>query len=65
MSAQFNSIAVIDHTLHALFIYDLPENWNPAKIETLLNENGHRLMNCSWGAFDGKIEDQRESKKNE
>lgn len=53
------AIAVIDHSVNSLFIYDVPEEFDSEQIEEFLEEN-HHLSNCSWGEFDGIINDLRE-----
>lgn len=55
------AIAVIDLAISKLFIYDVPKHFDSEQIENfLLEQNIHHLSNCSWGVFDGDIEDLRE-----
>lgn len=57
MSKQ--AIAVIDSSHPSLFIYDVPNEWDSDRIEQFIHDEGHKLSNCSWGAFDGEIQDFR------
>lgn len=54
------ALAVIDQSVNGLFIYDIEPGLCNEEIEEVIASNGHHLSNCSWGEFDGKIEDQRE-----
>jgi len=55
------SIAVIDSSTVSLDIYDVPEDFNNEQIETFLEATGYHLSNCSWGVFEGEINDHRNS----
>ena len=54
-----NAIAVIDLSTSSLCIYDVNEDMNLDEIEEFIHKQGHHLSNCSWGAFDGEIQDFR------
>lgn len=54
------AIAVIDLSVSTLSIYDVPEHWEFERIEEYLDKKGHHLSNCSWGEFDGTINDKRD-----
>ncbi len=54
------AIAVIDLGIDGgLFIYDVPEKFEHEQIEEFLMEQGHKMSVCSWGEFDGNINDAR------
>jgi len=53
------TIAVIDQSINALFIYDIDSDWNNEETEEFLISQGRHLSNCSWGLFDGEITDLR------
>lgn len=53
------AIAVLDHSINALFIYDVPKEFDVEQMEEFLHEQGRHLSNCSWGEFDGTITDLR------
>lgn len=53
------SIAVIDLSIPALFLYDVPEDYDNEQIEEFLYKQGRHLSNCSWGEFKGNIIDLR------
>lgn len=53
------AIAVIDLSTSSLCIYDVPEDYDSEQIEEFIYEEGHHLSNCSWGEFDGEINDYR------
>lgn len=53
------TIAVIDHSINGLFIYNVDKDFDSNSIEVVLHEQGHRLSNCIWGEFDGQINDLR------
>lgn len=53
------AIAVIDLSVTTLTIYDVPDKWGSEEIEWFLQEEGYRINEISWGAFDGEINDKR------
>jgi len=53
------SIAVIDLSIPSLDIYKLPDDFTSEETETFLEATGHHLSNCSWGEFQGEINDHR------
>jgi hypothetical protein len=53
------AIAVIDLSNSALSIHNVPDHWDIEQIEDHLNDLDYHLMDCSWGAFDGEINDER------
>jgi len=55
-------IAVIDSSVKGLFIYDVDSDWNDEQIEHFINTQGRRPSECSWGVFDGDIDDFRGEK---
>jgi len=59
MNEEKTAIAVIDLSTVTLDIYDVPESFTSEEIEDFLEATGHHLSNCSWGAFDGTINDNR------
>jgi len=54
------AIAVIDLSTCGLFIYNVPKEYDSEATEEFITSQGHHLINCSWGAFDGDIVDLRE-----
>jgi len=56
---EFQAIAVIDQSTSGLFIYDVESGLNHEQTEEFISEQGHHLSNCSWGEFDGSINDLR------
>jgi hypothetical protein len=54
-----DSIAVIDLSVPSLDIYDVPKEYDSEEIEEFLREKGYHLSNCSWGVFQGEINDHR------
>jgi len=60
INIMYQSIAVIDLSIPSLTIYDVDENWSCEEIEEhLYTDRGHNLGNCSWGVFEGEINDTR------
>jgi len=53
------AIAIIDLSTSTLHILNVPDEWDAEKTEDWLGEQGYHLSNCSWGAFDGVINDGR------
>jgi len=53
------AIAVIDLSTLALCIYDVNDDMDSEEIEEFIHGQGHHLSNCSWGEFDGEINDYR------
>tara|TARA_R110000772_G_scaffold17332_9_gene48392 strand:+ start:638 stop:844 length:207 start_codon:yes stop_codon:yes gene_type:complete len=53
------SIAVIDMSTSTLDILSVPTGWGFEETEEFLMEQGYHLSNCSWGAFNGEINDKR------
>lgn len=53
------AVAVIDMSVGGLSIYDLPDGLSSEEAEDILIKKGHKMSCCSWGYFDGKIEDNR------
>ena len=53
------AIAIIDLSFGTLTILEVPTNLDSEQTEELLREKGFDLSNCSWGAFDGEIRDER------
>jgi hypothetical protein len=56
---QQEAIAIIDMSTSTLHIHNVPKKWDGQQTEEWLTEQGYHLSNCSWGAFDGKINDER------
>ena len=54
-----NSIAVIDASEGTLTIYEVPVNYDSTQTEAFLSQKGHHIGDCSWGGFDGTINDER------
>lgn len=54
------AIAIIDLSNTSLTIIDVDDKLNSEEIEEILIEKGFHLSNCSWGAFDGIINDERD-----
>ena len=54
------SIAVLDLSIPSLDIYDVPEEFDSEQTEAFLEATGHHMSNCSWGVFEGEINDNRE-----
>lgn len=59
MAEEQQAIAVIDLSFSTLTILNVPDNLDGEQIEEVLREKGFHLSNCSWGAFDGEIRDER------
>lgn len=59
-----NQIAVIDLSYPSLFLYSIGEDWDNEEIENFIYSQGHKLSNCSWGVFDGEIQDLRNDIRN-
>ena len=59
------SIAVIDLSTASLDIYDVPCAFDSEQIEEFLREKGFHLSNCSWGEFQGEINDHRKEEHDE
>ena len=53
------AVAVIDLSVGGLSIYDIPDGLSSEDAEDVLIAKGHKMSQCSWGYFDGKIEDNR------
>lgn len=53
-------IAVIDHSMNGLFIYNVNEKLTSEEIECFLRQQGRNISDCSWGEFDGEIIDLTE-----
>lgn len=53
------TVAVIDHSMNALFIYEVDSVWPPEEVNAYLASQGRNISNCSWGPFDGEIIDLR------
>jgi len=43
-----------------LHIYDVPDEYDSEQIEEFIVSEGHHLSECSWGEFDGIVNDFRE-----
>lgn len=69
---QDKTVAIIDHEINEVFIYDVSEESSSEDIESFLcdvncytSDDGiiekplHRLGSCSWGEFNGIINDFR------
>ena len=54
------AIAVIDQSMNALFIYQVPEHYTSFEIENYVESQGRQLSLCTWGVFDGEIVDLRD-----
>lgn len=61
MAEEVQAIAVIDLSIATLTILNVPDSWVAWEIEEELRNKGFHLSNCSWGAFDGHINDEREN----
>ena len=53
------AIAVIDLSNANLSIHNVPISWDSEQIKDHLNDLNYHLSDCSWGAFDGEINDER------
>lgn len=53
------AIAIIDLSTCSLDIIDVDDELDSEQIEDVLIKKGYHLSNCSWGAFDGNINDLR------
>ena len=53
------AIAVIDLSNASLSIHDVDDDLDCEGIEEALRALNYHLSNCSWGAFDGTINDLR------
>lgn len=53
-------IMVIDHTVSECFIYDMDSDLLSEDIESKLIAQGHHLSSCSWGQYNGIINDKRD-----
>ena len=55
------AVAVIDRSVSSLFVYDVPEyiTRDESLLDDYLTKNGRKTSQCSWGVFDGNIEDLR------
>ena len=56
---MFQAIAIIDLSTFTLNVIDVPDYYESEEIEEELTNRGFDLSNCSWGAFDGVINDLR------
>jgi hypothetical protein len=59
MTKKMKTIAVIDFRIAGLFIYNVPDTHHTDEIEAFIELKGHPLGNCSWGVFEGDIQDNR------
>ena len=59
MSEKQVAVAIIDLSTSTLHIMDVPDKLDGQETEEFLEENGFKMSNCSWGEFDGEIDDQR------
>jgi hypothetical protein len=61
--AEYNkeevAVAIIDMSTSTLHIMSVPTLFDSQETEEFLEENGFKMTNCSWGEFDGEINDER------
>ena len=50
------AVAIIDLSTSTLHV---PDRLDHQETEEFLEKNGFKMSNCSWGEFDGEIDDQR------
>ena len=53
------SIAVIDQSMNAVFLYSVPDTHHTDEIEEFIEKQGRDLSFCTWGEFDGYLVDLR------
>lgn len=56
---ETKKVAVIDSSVNGLFIYSIPVEMqeDSEDFEYFLHQNGRKAENCTWGGFDGEIND--------
>ena len=53
------NIFIADLSIAELSIHAVPNGWDCERIEEYVRNKGHKLSECSWGAFEGEIKDYR------
>lgn len=54
-----SNLFIGDLSIPELSIHRIPDHWDCERIEEFIRSKGHKLSECSWGIFEGEIQDYR------